>query len=182
MKFLLLLRPLSCLIIALLLSSCGSDDDAGCVGVDCLPPATQTGAGTFGCLINGVPFVDTSGRFNCFYQNINGELYFNICGSDNINDLSGLCLRTNDKAIAEGESIPVLTDTPGSIYGTVLIDVDNGVRFFDTDESSNGNVDFIKFSINPNIVSGTFEFEAIDPQTGVLYKITNGRFDAQFTQ
>ena len=58
--------------------SCDSDDDSGCVGIDCLPEATQSGAGTFGCLVNGEPFVDNSGSFNCFYQLVDGEYFFSI--------------------------------------------------------------------------------------------------------
>lgn len=60
------------------LISCNNDDDSGCVGIDCLPPATTTGEGTFGCLVNDEPFVDNSGNFNCFYQFVDGEYFFNI--------------------------------------------------------------------------------------------------------
>jgi len=55
-----------------------------CQGIDCLPEATQTGAGTFGCLVNGEPFVDNSGNFNCFYQLVDGEYYFGIRARDEV--------------------------------------------------------------------------------------------------
>ena len=64
------------LLTAFVLNSCDKDDN-NCQGIDCLPAATQTGAGTFGCLVNGVPFVDNSGFFNCFYQFVEGEYRFN---------------------------------------------------------------------------------------------------------
>lgn len=70
----------SIIFLLFLLISCNNEDDTGCVGVDCLPPATQTGEGTFGYLVNGEPFVDTSGSFNCFYQLVDGEYYFGIRG------------------------------------------------------------------------------------------------------
>ena len=68
---------LSSIFFILLSTSC-EDDDSGCTGVDCLPLATQTGAGTFGCLVNGEPFVDNSGNFNCFYQFIDNTYFFSI--------------------------------------------------------------------------------------------------------
>ncbi len=61
-----------CLLPLMSITSCDDDDD-NCQGIDCLPPATQTGTGTFGCLVNGEPFVDNSGFFNCFYQLVDGE-------------------------------------------------------------------------------------------------------------
>jgi hypothetical protein len=67
-KKLYILLLLFCAMAGLVCVSCDNDDDSGCVSVDCLPEATQTGAGTFGCLVNGEPFVDNSGNFNCFYQ------------------------------------------------------------------------------------------------------------------
>jgi len=52
------------LVFFFLIVSCNKDDDSS----HTLPPATQTGAGTFACYVNGKPFIDTSGGyFNCFY-------------------------------------------------------------------------------------------------------------------
>jgi hypothetical protein len=48
------------LITSFALWSCDKDDKPS-NPIDQLPPATQTGAGTFGCLVNGVPYVDNSG-------------------------------------------------------------------------------------------------------------------------
>lgn len=68
------------LLIIFFFSSCNKDDD----NPQTLPPATQTGAGTFACYVNGKPFIDTSGGyFNCYYQFIGGEYYFGIGGDDN---------------------------------------------------------------------------------------------------
>jgi hypothetical protein len=76
---LLLMKTTMLFCIMTLFAACDKDDDK-CQGIDCLPPATQTGAGTFGCLVNGEPFVDNSGFFNCFYQLVDGEYYFGIRG------------------------------------------------------------------------------------------------------
>jgi PBP1b-binding outer membrane lipoprotein LpoB len=65
------------IIIALIFVSCSNDDNKPSKPVDQLPPATQTGAQTIGCLVNGVPFTD-SGVMNNFYQLIDGEYYMVI--------------------------------------------------------------------------------------------------------
>lgn len=71
------MKKLTLLIFSILLLACDKDDKPA-NPIDQLPPATQTGAGTFGCLVNGVPYVDNSGFFNCFYQLVDGEYYFGI--------------------------------------------------------------------------------------------------------
>ena len=70
--------------ITFLLSCCNkNDDDTPTNPLEQLPPATQTGANTFGCLLDGELFLP-SGGFNsldCVYQLINGERYFNLQGN-----------------------------------------------------------------------------------------------------
>jgi len=46
-------RILLLLLTTFTLSCCNNDDDNPQNPLDQLPPATQTGANTFGCLING---------------------------------------------------------------------------------------------------------------------------------
>ena len=50
------------LLPVLLAAACTkADDDTLTTPLDELPPATQVGANTFGCLIDGVPFVNGGG-------------------------------------------------------------------------------------------------------------------------
>ena len=73
MKKLLLL-----LLTTFALSCCNKDDDKPIAEIDKLPPATQTGANTVGCLLDGKAFLP--GNFpnstNCFYQFVDGNYYF----------------------------------------------------------------------------------------------------------
>ena len=73
------------LLILILLTtslSCCSNDDSGAS----LPPETQTGANTVGCLVNGKVFLPyqegLSPSVNCFYQFIDGEFYFTMDFAD----------------------------------------------------------------------------------------------------
>ena len=77
MKNLLLL-----VTILVTLSCCSNNDDNG----NTLPPITQTGANTVGCLVNGKVFLPhaegINSPVNCFYQFIDGEFFFNITIAD----------------------------------------------------------------------------------------------------
>lgn len=105
------------LITALiLLSSCHKDDDP-IAPIDQLPPATQTGAGTFGCLVNGEPFIDNSGSFNCFYQFVDVGYYFGIRGKNDSFDLFSIHLGTYNKEILEGETYILIESVEGNAWG-----------------------------------------------------------------
>lgn len=64
----------------LLLCCCNNDDDGSTDPVDQLPPATQIGANTFGCFLDGEPFIpgDSTNPLDCQYQLIDGERYFQL--------------------------------------------------------------------------------------------------------
>ncbi|WP_157487179.1 hypothetical protein [Gelidibacter algens] len=55
-KLFLFTMPLLCLFV-LTFTSCNNDDDAPTDPIGQLPPMTQTGENTFGCLINGEPLI-----------------------------------------------------------------------------------------------------------------------------
>ena len=69
------------LLTAFILFSCDKDDNPQPVQpVDQLPPATQIGANTFGCLLDGIVFKPGTGPnpLDCVYQFINGGYYFSF--------------------------------------------------------------------------------------------------------
>ncbi len=108
--FLTLLATLSC---------CSKDDNN-----ETLPPATQTGAGTFACHVNGHAFIDTSGGyFNCYYQLIDGEYFFGIQGRDDVGDLTSITLGTEKKEINEGNTYSLLKILDGNMWGGEVFQV-----------------------------------------------------------
>ena len=168
-------------LLFLILSSLGcQNDDDDCTGVDCLPPATQTGEGTFGCLVNGEPFVDNSGRFNCFYQLLDGEYYFGISSNKSFDVIQQIIILSWMKEIQTGFKIPLESRDNGNFFSEVSFDCfcPNAT----TTNKIDGFIQFTEFNTSLNIVSALFEFTVVDPSTGKTYEITEGRFDAKFTE
>lgn len=172
-------KIIALLIVTFTLNCCSSDDQPS-NPVDQLPPATQTGAGTFGCLVNGKPYVDNSGFFNCFYQLVDGEYYFGIASTKDYGLVQQIAILSYMKEIDLNVNIPLDDRVNGNFFSEIAFDCicPNSV----TTQNIDGFIRFTKFTTNPNIVSANFEFKIINPSTGNVYEITEGRFDAQFTQ
>ena len=175
MKKLLLLFTL-----AITFSCCNNDDD----NPQTLPPATQTGAGTFACYVNGKPFIDTSGGyFNCFYQFIDGEYYFGIQGADTVGMITGVGLGTDKKQIDQGITYQLIEPSDGNANGGTGItqSISSGTISY-TNTIYTGELTITKLDFTNHIVSGTFWFDVENPYTGETIQIREGRFDTLFTE
>ena len=169
-------------MIALIFTGCDKDEPT-CQGIDCLPPATQTGAGTFGCLVNGVPYVDNSGRFNCFYQLVNGKYYFSI-SSENTNIVPrNIRLSTNSLSLNTQNIYNLVEPANGNAHAAVIFNYSGVQPNENTTNTQNfGSLQITKLDFTNKIISGTFKFQVRDAINNKIYKITEGRFDAKFTQ
>jgi hypothetical protein len=175
------MKNLHFLLFAILLSlgSCHKDDDPT-APIDQLPLATQTGAGTFACLVDGKPFIDNSGSFNCFYQFVDGGYYFHISGTNYDFIPGGIDIGTINMIIAEGQTYPLLEEVEGNASAALF--------FQDILETSTTNMEYTgelkitKFNLETNIVSGTFWFNIKHPITSEIFEIREGRFDSHFTR
>ncbi|OMP30416.1 hypothetical protein [Mangrovimonas sp. DI 80] len=145
------------------LLSCNNDDDnASQNPIDQLPPATQTGENTFGCLVNGEPMA-IEGLLNMtaiyqggFIQFGGGGIYM-IVSDPNVNteySLIGEARFTEDD------------DGPAMCY-------------YDFENTYEGFVKFSKIDQTNYIISGTFEFSTVTENCETVH-ITNGRFDMQY--
>lgn len=172
------------LLTTFALSCCNKDDDTpSCQGIDCLPPATQTGAGTFGCLVNGEPYVDNSGFFNCFYQLVDGEYYFSI-SAENTNSIPrNIRISTSAFEIFENNTYQLIEPMDGNAHAAVIFNF-NGVQTNEntTDTQYTGNLTITKLDAQNKVVSGIFNFQILDIINNKVYNITDGRFDTQYTQ
>ncbi len=171
----ILLVFFGCLLIS---SSCRKQQE------DKLPPATQTGANTFGCLVNGNAWVPTGRGVGSGIYPTAGGFYANVDNSLNIfikayseNEIFQVFLK---HAIAIGD-YPLNKNTaimPGAIfpesYGSYSI---NGQEDFITDSLHTGIVQITYADTVKGIVSGTFEMQLYQKNTGKVINITKGRFD-----
>lgn len=164
--------------MAFALSSCSKDDIP-----KNLPPATQTGAGTFACKVNGKNFIDTSGGyFNCSYQLIDGEYYFSISGYDDKFQPSNIFLGTIKKEIAENNEYTLLEPNNGYAGAGGGFSTQSDYQVSYTSNNYTGILKITKLDFINNIVSGTFWFDIKNPVTGEKIQIREGRFDTLFTQ
>jgi hypothetical protein len=169
------------LIAGITLNCCSNDDDNN---TETLPPATQTGAGTFACKVNGQSFIDTSGGyFNCYYQFNNGEYYFGIGGNDDDLNPQNIYILTQKREIAQNETLSFLEIQDGNAYAGCGFSYSPTESYQSyTDAQYTGELTITKLDFTNNIVSGTFWFDIEHPVTGETVQIREGRFDTLFTQ
>ena len=165
-------RILVLIITTFTLCCCNKDDNNSQNPVAQLPPATQTGKNTFGCLINEEPFiVKNTSKQTAIYQ---GSV-LQIGGSiDNSNIDVNIIIR-----ISENISINTsynLTNTP--LNQSLFINNKNGC-YYDYINTSSGTVTITNFDQTNFIISGTFSFSTVTDECEFI-NITNGRFDLQY--
>ena len=172
---------ISFLIFAIALNSCNKDDDPKPTNpIDQLPPATQTGANTFGCLLDGEVFKPDNlpNSTNCFYQYVNGGYYFNVRASkkDKNNVSETIALKTENKQIEQGITYDLLEAESNETFGGYFY----GSLLNYTNLNYSGKLTITKLDKINFIVSGTFWFDVKD-NLGVVHQIREGRFDMEYT-
>ncbi|HXH99678.1 MAG TPA: DUF6252 family protein [Sphingobacteriaceae bacterium] len=167
--------------------------------LDKLPPATQEGRRTFGCLVNGKPFVHKYqlGNFGppslkSHYQHLNTPtaqgFFFHISASREIKDsdaLEAIAINSNGRAIEEGKVYILqgapLTPNTGEIYSEYTIFSGISINAYTTTGSFKGELHITKLDETNQIVSGTFWFDAVNDK-GEKVEVREGRFDMFYTK
>jgi len=172
-------------LIFLLISSCKKHEDNE------LPPATQSGANTFGCKINGVNWV-ANGSNDSFYPNAtNCWIYVNRSILDTIPpqyqlSISAYNLNGSSFELQIGQEPFIGTynlNTNTSPKNPLLYKSNYGIYLnqsigFTTDSLNHyGYIKISKYDKINFILSGEFQFDAIDNLTKEVIHITEGRFD-----
>ena len=149
--------------------------------VNQLPPATQFGANTFGCLLDGEVFIPglTGNPLDCMYQFVDGGYNFSLQANkrDDANNIVLIGLSTKILSIEQNGIYQLLENTNGNAYGTYSY----ATVFSYTNQTYTGQLKITKLDFTNSIVSGTFWFDVEDNQ-GIIHQIREGRFDVQFTQ
>ena len=148
----------------------GCDDDTK-APIDQLPPATQMGENTFGCLINGEAFVVGNG----FDEGMVAQYQFNTFSISTSKF-------ENDEFVAS--IIFAIESNPVQLNQTYEFDTLNDFTEFsnivcrrEKENLISGSMVLTRFDTQARIVSGTFEFTTFNPDCGDTIRITDGRFD-----
>lgn len=170
-------------------SKCKRDDPTPQSPKDLLPPETQTGAGTFGCLLNGQPWLP-SGTLNvpnffvvydpAFQKGSLEVRAYRVFGSAKNRQYltigGGGVNQTGKYPLTASTSPPV----PGA--GTVFFS-DNSkaapCNYYDLlpgTTTTTGSLTLTRLDERQGIISGTFEFTLAQPGCDTI-KVTQGRFD-----
>jgi hypothetical protein len=172
----------SLLTLCFVLQSCNKDDDSS---NDSLPPATQTGANTVGCLVNGEVFLPKNEGINPVvvvnYEFFNGEFFFGLTFKDQRGTIDEI-VSLGTGYITLEENITYILDKNTTDDGDYVggggayrpSNLDNGQYL--TTSSVTGELTISRLDLSNSIISGTFWFDAINEQ-GEIVEIRDGRFD-----
>ncbi len=175
------------ILIILLLAGCNLITVSSCKksGVSALPKATQKGANTFGCLINGAVFIThdvysypTDSGLLASYNESTKEFRISTTEQRNENQ-NGLQRETYLDLTNPHVGVNNFNENN---YGQIIIGVNyQQDQYYQTTDSIGGTMNITKFDTNLKIISGTFSFDASAKfnATGILH-VTNGRFDITY--
>ena len=150
--------------------------------LDQLPPATQTGAGTFGCLVNGQAWMpqgnDGTSNYTVSYDVFpDGGLLeigtYRIYGQKTTDhQLLGIWTKR-----IQGVGTFSFQDRANSI--ATYIDAKSGCYWASRDSTTTyrrGQLTITRLDLQAGVVSGTFAFTLYKPGCDSI-RVTNGRFD-----
>jgi len=172
------LKTLTLGILLLGTISCCKDKDE-----DKLPPETQEGKNTFGCLVNGKVWIPT-GMVTFPSPNIHAEI--------SKNEFSIEALKSRGQAISFNIKIPLNVGVYNLNSKNSQAFYANGITncYYQTDTIlSKGILEITKFDTLNNIVSGKFNFIAFKYKPIIIevigdcdssIAITEGRFDIKY--
>jgi len=159
-----------------------------------LPPETQTGANTFGCLVNGHVFVPKGPSLGpilySYYQHIYSGPYgyvFQVSADDNSHNdnFFSVTILVDSSFLQQSQQILLKARGQGRASGRYYSSIFNGtvstVNIFNTSDLVGGILTIKKFDEINQIASGTFWFNALG-NSGDTVKVTDGRFDVHFTR
>ena len=179
-----ILTPAVCLAILLISASCKKTKTEP-TEIEKLPPITQTGAKTFGCLVNGKAWIPEGYESPTPNYRVEVDPTFN----DGVFGIS--CYKIFSWNPYKREDITFGSDSIKStgLFTVTRIGIDRlrahfgggGCGFNPTDPGVyvNGFLKLTRYDLGAGIFSGEFEF-TLKPVNCDTIKITNGRFDYKF--
>lgn len=168
-------RLLVLVSLPLLAVRCREEEPPPKTPLEQLPPATTTGADTFGCLVNGEPWVFPRPKYRhppslqadwSYAQAVIVSMRF-----EDARGYFGISMAVED-SLATGRILRFSSDSIG-LPNTARIDFPN--RIYRPRHLVDGSIKFTRLDRQAQIVSGTFAFTMA--QAGDTVRVTDGRFD-----
>lgn len=147
-----------------------------------LPPATMTGANTFGCLIDGKVFISNKKLFaggvilQFNYEFIDSNYYVILAAHNYIEDYS-VAINIDKIQLSGDTTFSFSSPKTGPVYGRCGAVRNDFTVPYSTPQNAPGELVFTKFDLVNHIASGTFWFDAVDSATGKTVQVRDGRFD-----
>ena len=171
-----------------------NNDDVPADPVSKLPPATQTGENTIGCLVNGEALLPKGSPLagpvkNAFYQLIDGEYFFGLSFSNKNGEvLKSLRIGTLFSKLSKNQTIVLDKNFGddgdyiggGGEYGASTSVLEGTIGYVTT-STVNGELAITHLDETKQIISGTFWFDAIN-NDGDIVEIREGRFDMPYSK
>jgi hypothetical protein len=172
-------------------SSCGKDDDRINTKIEGIPNATQSGAGTFGCLINGEPWMAEIGPeiisgslrpFDMTYDETDTGIFYN-------NNFIASVSRKFKDSISDSfvikawfsEDEMLINHTDHRLDFFLLFGDGDGINaFYELDTLSPYTFEITKLDTANNICAGVFDFYAISDDDDEVLHFEEGRFDKKY--
>ncbi|WP_452219187.1 DUF6252 family protein [Lacinutrix undariae] len=172
---------LLCMFLTLIGTNCDNNDDNN--SGDTLPPETQVGANTVGCLVNGQVFLPKAEGINpavvVNYEFINGEFFFGLSFADQrgsgVKSVDFGTLRI-DLEVGQTYVLDKNDEDNGDFTGGGGSYFLNSSNIFYTNSQNTGQLTITRLDLSNSIISGTFWFDAINTE-GEIVEIREGRFD-----
>jgi hypothetical protein len=184
---------LSFMTLFLIFSTVSCKKNKNIAPIDQLPPETQTGKNTFGCLVDGKVFLPKgpslapilAAEYQFLNTNYSKGYFWGISATSNGKkdcELYSISLATDSLSIEQGKSYALGSAKKGSSKAQyrVATGCGNSTRYL-TNDNYPGELRITKLDEINQIVSGTFWFYGVN-ENGDTVKVTNGRFDMQFTK
>jgi hypothetical protein len=179
------------LALALLLAQCKKrDPDPAPTPADplaalpaALPAETQTGAGTFGCLVNGKP-MSVNSSFLAIGDWTGAITSLRIVGQTSVPQPDYAVQLLLNGRLLNGQIFSLIPHRQNFAGTTNEFGADATTNRYSCNYSGNyiktGKVELVKFDGPNRIAAGRFAFTLYEPGGCDTLKVTNGRFDVKF--
>lgn len=185
------MKNLLFLLVTVLTLSCCDKDEKPTNPIDQLPPATQTGANTAGCLVDGKAFLPKGSSLggptlSCFYQQNQSGYHLGLGIADKRNgNIKAVNISLNPNQLTENTTYHLVAIVNGSAnynsnFGeyTIYSNTTNDNKFTTTNTYI-GELKITKLNVKQRIISGTFWYDAVNTD-GAKVEIREGRFDMRY--